>query len=41
MESLIARKLRMVPDDQRQIVSATVVKGGDGFRIDLVSATLP
>ncbi len=41
MESLISRKLRMFPDDQRQIVSATVVKVGDGFRIDVVSATLP
>ncbi len=40
MESLIARKLKMFPDDHRQIVSARVVAVGNGFRIEVVSATL-
>ena len=41
MESLIARKLKMFPDDHRQIVSARVVAVGNGFRIEVASATLP
>ncbi len=40
METLIERKLTMFPDDHRQIVSATVVKAGDGYRIEIASATL-
>jgi hypothetical protein len=39
MELLIERKLKMFPDDKRQIVSARVVKVGDVFRIEFVSAT--
>ena len=41
MESLIARRLKMFPDDHRQIVSARVVAVGNGFRIEVASATLP
>ncbi len=41
MESLIARKLRMYPDDHRQIVSARVVSVGNGFRIEVASVSLP
>ncbi len=41
MESLIARKLKMFPDDHRQIVSARVVSVENGFRIEVASATLP
>jgi hypothetical protein len=41
MESLIARKLKMFPDDHRQVVSARVVTVGNGFRIEVASATLP
>ena len=41
MESLIARKLKMFPDDHRQIVSARVVMVGNAFRIEVSSATLP
>ena len=40
MESLIARKLNMFPDDHRQTVSARVVAVGKGFRIEVASATL-
>jgi hypothetical protein len=40
VESLIARKLRMFPDDHRQIVSARVVAVGNGFRIEVASTTL-
>ena len=40
METLIERKLKMFPDDQRQIVSAKVVMVGDKFRIEVASATL-
>jgi hypothetical protein len=40
MELLIERKLKMFPDDKRQIVSARVVKVGDVFRIEVASATL-
>jgi hypothetical protein len=39
MEILIERKLEMFPDDHRQIVSATVVKVGNGYRIEVASAT--
>ena len=40
IETLIERKLKMFPDDKRQIVSAKVVKVGDSFRIEVASATL-
>jgi len=40
METLIERKLRMFPDDRRQIVGATVVKVGTKFRIEIASATV-
>jgi hypothetical protein len=40
METLIERKLRMFPDDHRQIVDARVVKVGTAFRIEIASATL-
>ena len=41
MESLIERKLKMFPDDHRQIVSAKVVMVGNDYRIEVASATLP
>ncbi len=41
MESLIERKLKMFPDDKRQIVSARVVMVGNADRIEVASATLP
>ncbi len=41
LESLIERKLKMFPDDHRQVVSARVVTVGNGFRIEVASATLP
>ena len=40
METLIERKLRLFPDDRRQIVGATVVKVGTKFRIEIASATV-
>ena len=40
MELLIERKLRMFPDDKRQIVGARVVKVGNVYRIEVASATL-
>ena len=40
MELLIERKLKMFPDDQRQIVSARVVMVGNDYRIEVASATL-
>jgi hypothetical protein len=40
METLIERKLQMFPDDHRQIVSATVVKVGTSYRIEIASANL-
>ena len=40
MELLIERKLKLFPDDKRQIVDARVVKVGDSFRIEVASATL-
>jgi hypothetical protein len=40
MELLIERKLRMFPDDHRQIVSARVVMVGTGYRIEVASANL-
>lgn len=40
IETLIERKLKMFPDDKRQIVSAKVVMVGDSFRIEVASATL-
>lgn len=40
MESLIERKLRLFPDDHRQIVGAKVVMVGTNYRIEVASATL-
>ena len=40
MELLIERKLKMFPDDKRQIVSARVVKVENVYRIEVASATL-
>ena len=40
MELLIERKLKMFPDDKRQIVSAKVVMVGKNYRIEVASATL-
>jgi hypothetical protein len=40
MESLIERKLKIFPDDHRQIVSARVVMVGNNYRIEVASATL-
>jgi hypothetical protein len=39
MELLIERKLKMFPDDKRQIVGARVVRVGTGYRIEVASAT--
>lgn len=41
MKTLMDRKLRMFPDDHRQIGDARVVMVGESFRIECVSATLP
>jgi hypothetical protein len=38
METLIERKLKMFPDDHRQIVDARVVPVGADYRIEIVSA---
>lgn len=38
MQKLIAQKLRLFPDDFRQIVGAQLVKSGDKDRIEVVSA---
>jgi hypothetical protein len=40
MESLIERKLKMFPDDMRQIISSRVVKVGNDYRIEVASATV-
>ncbi len=40
MRTLVDRKLRMFPDDRRQIVDARVVMVGANFRIEIVSAPL-
>ena len=40
METLIDQKLKMFPDDQRQIISASVVKAETGYRIEVASATV-
>jgi hypothetical protein len=40
MGSLIDRKLKMFPDDQRQIVSAKVVMVGKTYRIEVAAAAL-
>jgi len=40
MESLIERKLKLFPDDLRQVVNATVVKIGDDYRIEVMSGIL-
>ena len=39
METLIERKLKMFPDDKRQIVSAKVVMADGKYRIEVASAT--
>ena len=39
MELLIERKLKMFPDDKRQIVGARIVRVGNGYRIEVASAT--
>src|SRR5271166_6520204 len=41
VRKLSERKLKMFPDDHRQIVSARVVMVGNAFRIEVASATLP
>jgi hypothetical protein len=40
MESLIERKLRMFPDDKRQIIDARAVNVGTQYRIEVASLTL-
>jgi hypothetical protein len=40
MEFLIERKLKLFPDDHRRIVSARVLKVGNNYRTEVVSATL-
>jgi len=40
MESLIERKLKLFPDDKRQIVSSRVVKVGNDYRIEVASAAV-
>ena len=40
LELLIERKLKMFPDDRRQIVSARVIKAGSKYRIEIASATV-
>ena len=40
IELLIERKLKMFPDDRRQIVNARVVMVGTKYRIEVASATL-
>jgi hypothetical protein len=40
MELLIERKLKMFPDDRRQIVSARVAMVGTKYHIEIASATL-
>ena len=38
METLIERKLKLFPEDHRQIVDARVVPAGSDFRIEVASA---
>ncbi len=40
MESLVARKLQLFPDDKRQIVSSRVVMVGSDYRIEVASASM-
>jgi hypothetical protein len=40
MELLIERKLKMFPDDHRQIVNARVIRVGKVYRIEIASASL-
>ena len=40
MESLIALKLQLFPDDKRQIVSSRVVAVGESYRIEVASASM-
>ena len=39
MELLMEQKLKLFPDDKRQIVDARVMKVGSTFRIEVASAT--
>ncbi len=39
MEALIEHKLKMLPDDHRQIISSRVIMVGNAFRIEVESAT--
>ena len=39
MELLIERKIKMFPNDKRQIVSARAIKAGTSFRIEIACAT--
>jgi len=39
MELLIERKLKMFPNDKRQIISARAIKAGTNFRIEIACAT--
>jgi hypothetical protein len=39
MEALIEYKLKMFPDDHRQIISSRVITVGNAFRIEVESAT--
>jgi hypothetical protein len=40
MNTLIERKLRLFPDERRQVVCAEVVRDETGFRIEIASAIL-
>jgi hypothetical protein len=40
MNALIERKLKLFPDERRQVVCAVVVRAGTGFRIEIASAIL-
>ena len=40
MESLIERKLKLFPNDNRQIVGCKVVKVGTDYRIEVAAASL-
>ena len=39
MELLIERKLKLFPDDKRQIINAKVIRDGNHDRIEVASAT--
>jgi hypothetical protein len=38
MNALIERKLRLFPEERRQVVCAEVVRDGTGYRIEIASA---